>query len=103
MDETRHLFEPIKIGQLELKNRILLAAMVSNFATEDGYSTERLKAYHANIAKGGCGLNVAESSYVSPEGKRIQFGLGAYDDQLIPSLRDLADAVHAAGGRIAQH
>jgi 2,4-dienoyl-CoA reductase-like NADH-dependent reductase (Old Yellow Enzyme family)/thioredoxin reductase len=102
MGETKQLFEPIKIGHLELKNRIVLAAMVSNFATEDGYSTERLKAYHANIAGGGCGLNVTESSYVSMEGKRIKFGLGAYDDQLIPGLRELTDAVHAEGGKIAQ-
>jgi 2,4-dienoyl-CoA reductase-like NADH-dependent reductase (Old Yellow Enzyme family)/thioredoxin reductase len=102
MGETKALFEPIGIGQLELKNRIVMAAMVSNFATESGYSTERLKAYHVNIARGGCGLNVTESSYVSGEGKRIRFGLGAYDDQLIPSLRDLTDAVHAAGGKIAQ-
>ena len=102
MQEVKKLFEPIKIGQMKLKNRIMLAAMVANFADEDGFVTDRLKAYHANIARGGCGLNVTESSHVSLEGKRITCGLGAYDDKLIPGLRELTDAVHAKGGKIAQ-
>lgn len=101
MNVVEMLFEPIMIGKMELKNRILLAAMVSNFSTEDGFVTERLKSYHANIARGGCALNVTEASYVSLEGKRISNGLGAYDDKLIPGLRELAEAVHNEGGRIA--
>ena len=102
MQEVRKLFEPIKIGQMELKNRIVLAAMVANFAKEDGFVTDRLVAYHANIARGGCSLNVTESSHVSLEGKRITYALGAHDDKLIPGLRELTEAVHAEGGKIAQ-
>ena len=102
MQEVRKLFEPIKIGQMELKNRIVLAAMVANFAKEDGFVTNRLVAYHANIARGGCGLNVTESSHVSLEGKRITCALGVHDDKLIPGFRDLTEAVHAEGGKIAQ-
>ena len=102
MQEVRKLFEPIKIGQMELKNRIVLAAMVANFAKEDGSVTDRLIAYHVNIARGGCSLNVTESSHVSPEGKRITHALGAYNDKLIPGFRELTEAVHAEGGKIAQ-
>jgi len=102
MQEAKKLFEPIMIGKMALKNRIVLAAMVANFADEEGFVTERLKAYHANIARGGCGLNVTESSHVSLEGKRITGGLGAYDDRLIPGLRELTEAVHAEGGKISQ-
>lgn len=101
MSEVKKLFEPIKIGKLELKNRIIMAAMVSNFSTKEGFVTDQLKSYHANIAKGGCALNVTEASYVSLEGKRIMYGLGAYDDKLIPGLRSLADSVHTEGGKIA--
>jgi 2,4-dienoyl-CoA reductase-like NADH-dependent reductase (Old Yellow Enzyme family)/thioredoxin reductase len=102
VQEVRKLFEPIKIGQMELKNRIVLAAMVANFANEDGFVTDRLVAYHANIARGGCSLNVTESSHVSLEGKRITCALGAHDDKLIPGFRELTEAVHAEGGKIAQ-
>jgi 2,4-dienoyl-CoA reductase-like NADH-dependent reductase (Old Yellow Enzyme family)/thioredoxin reductase len=101
MADVKKLFEPIKIGELELQNRIIMAAMVTNFATQDGFVTDRLIDYHVNIAKGGCALNVTESSYVSLEGKRIINGLGAYDDKLIPGYRGLADAVHAVGGKIS--
>ena len=101
MGDVKKLFEPIKIGELELKNRIIMAAMVTNFATRDGFVTDRLIDYHVNIAKGGCALNVTESSYVSLEGKRIIDGLGAYDDKLILGYRRLTDAVHAVGGKIS--
>ncbi len=101
MGDVKRLFEPIRIGRLELKNRIVMAAMVSNFATKDGFVTDRLKSYHANIAKGGPALNVTEASYVSIEGKRSTFSLAAYDEKFIPGLSELADAVHEEGGKIA--
>ncbi len=101
MADVRKLFEPIKIGELELKNRIIMAAMVTNFASREGFVTDRLIDYHVNIAKGGCALNVTESSHVSLEGKRIIDGLGAYDDKLILGYRRLTDAVHGAGGKIS--
>ncbi len=101
MPNARKLFEPIKIGRLDLKNRIIMSAMVTNYAAQDGSVTDRLIDYHVNIAKGGCALNVTGSSYVSQEGKRIPCGSGAHDDKLIPGYRRLSDAVHAAGGRIS--
>lgn len=101
MADVKKLFDPIKIGRMELKNRIIMAAMVTNFASREGYVTDRLINYHVNIAKGGCALNVTESSHVSLEGKRIIDGLGAYDDKLIPGYRRLTDAVHRVGGKIS--
>jgi 2,4-dienoyl-CoA reductase-like NADH-dependent reductase (Old Yellow Enzyme family)/thioredoxin reductase len=101
MVNVKKLFEPIKIGELELKNRIIMAAMVTNFASREGFVTDRLIDYHVNIAKGGCALNVTESSHVSLEGKRIIDGLGSYDDKLIPGYRRLTDAVHGVGGKIS--
>ena len=50
-----HLMSPGKIAGLELRNRIVLAAMGSNFAAEDGHCTERLNAYYEARAKGGAG------------------------------------------------
>jgi len=101
LEDIKPLFEPIKIKSLKLKNRIMMAAMVTNFATREGYVTERLKAYHARIARGGCGLNVTEDAYVSVDGKRIINCLGAYDDKLIPGLKSLTEAVHQEGGKIS--
>ena len=55
-----HLLSPIKIRGLELKNRIILPAMGTRMASEKGEITDRLIAYHAARAKGGCGLNIVE-------------------------------------------
>jgi 2,4-dienoyl-CoA reductase-like NADH-dependent reductase (Old Yellow Enzyme family) len=51
-----HLLSPGRIAGLDLRNRIVLAAMGSNFASEDGHCNERLIAYYEARAKGGAGL-----------------------------------------------
>ncbi|BBO72643.1 NADH oxidase [Desulfosarcina widdelii] len=100
-NRARKLFDPIRIGTLKLKNRVIMGAMVTNFATKDGFVTDRLIDYHVNIAKGGCALNVTENAYVSLDGKRIMNGLGAYDDKLVAGLKRLAQGVHAVDGKIS--
>lgn len=50
-----HVFAPIKIREMELKNRIILPAMGTRMADADGSVTEKLVAYHAARAKGGGG------------------------------------------------
>jgi 2,4-dienoyl-CoA reductase (NADPH2) len=57
-----NLLSPGRIGAMELRNRIVLAAMGSNFADENGHCTERLIAYYEARAKGGAGLLVLETS-----------------------------------------
>lgn len=47
------VFEPMKINGLELKNRIVVSAMVTNYCTPDGKATEKFIAYHEHKAKGG--------------------------------------------------
>lgn len=49
------LFQPIQIGSLKLKNRIVLAPMATHYADENGAVTPRLKNYYAEIAQGGTG------------------------------------------------
>jgi len=95
------LTSPIKIGKLELKNRMVMAPMVANYAYEDGSVTERLRTYHVERAKGGVGLITVEASYVHPSGKGFRNEVGIYSDRLIPGLRSLADAVHAHGAKIS--
>ncbi|MGI9951681.1 FAD-dependent oxidoreductase [Moorellaceae bacterium AZ2] len=95
------LGSPIKIGRLELKNRMIMAPMVTNYAYHDGSVTDRLVAYHAERARGGVGLIIVEAAYVHPSGKGFTNELGIYSDRLIPGLRRLVDAVRAQGARIA--
>lgn len=94
------LFEPIRIGPLELKNRMVMAPMATHYADESGAVTERLKNYYAERARGGVGLIIIESGYIHPLGRGGRKRLGLHDDQLIPGLNELVDLVHTEGAQI---
>jgi 2,4-dienoyl-CoA reductase-like NADH-dependent reductase (Old Yellow Enzyme family)/NADH dehydrogenase FAD-containing subunit len=97
-----HLMSGGQIGQLQLNNKIVLAAMGSNFAGSDGHCTERLIAYYEARAKGGTGLIIAETSAVGwPRGATMPNMLGFSKDEFIPTLKQLTDRVHLHGSKIA--
>lgn len=60
MNKYPHLFSPIRLGALELPNRVVLAPMATNYAGEDHKVTDRLIAYHVARAEGGVGLSIVE-------------------------------------------
>ncbi|WKY45230.1 FAD-dependent oxidoreductase [Eubacteriaceae bacterium ES2] len=95
------LFEPIKIGTMELKNRLVVPAMSTLTATPEGASTEQFIAYHERKAKGGWGLVITEYFGVAPNVGFFPRMLGIWNDELIESHRKLTDRVHAVGGKIA--
>ena len=97
------LFSPIKIRDLELRNRVVMAAMGTHesAASEDGKSvTDKLIAYHVARAKGGCGLNTVEVTAVDKASSPHGF-LSIAEDKYIEGLKKLNDAVHAVGGKTA--
>ena len=53
--ELANLFSPVKIGKVELKNRLMLASMAMHFGLGDGFLTERTKNYLVRRATGGVG------------------------------------------------
>jgi 2,4-dienoyl-CoA reductase-like NADH-dependent reductase (Old Yellow Enzyme family)/thioredoxin reductase len=101
-DKYRALFQPIKIGKLEIKNRLSVPPMATGFAAEGGGVSDRLIKYHEARARGGFGLIIVEVTAV--DGDR---GLGSghqlclHDDNLIPGFKRLCDSVHKYGARIA--
>lgn len=95
------LFEPIKIGSMELKNRLVVPAMSTLTATPEGASTEQFIAYHERKAKGGWGLIITEYYGVAPHVGFFPAMLGIWNDELVENHRQLTDRVHAAGAKIA--
>lgn len=96
-----HLLSPGRIGQLELRNRIILAAMGSNFAAADGHCTERLIAYYEARARGGAGLLVLETSAACfPHGSTMPNTVAFSRDEFLPGLTELAQRVHQHGAKI---
>jgi len=55
-----NLFKPIKVGPIDIKNRIGMSPMNLFFSSVDGSVSEEQLAYYAARAKGGCGLIVTE-------------------------------------------
>lgn len=97
------LFSPINIRGLCLPNRVVMSAMGTHMpaASPDGRSvTDQMIAYHVARVKGGCGLNTTEVCAVDAASAPTGF-LSIADDEHIPGLRSLAQAVHQAGGHIA--
>lgn len=71
------LAAPASIGGLELKNKIIMAPMGSNFAGEDGHTTEQLESYYEERAKGGVGLIILETSAITwPAGASMPYMIG---------------------------
>ena len=95
------LFEPGRIGRLEVKNRVLMAPMEKNLCTSSGLITERYVDYLVARARGDVALLRVEATYVDPAGKGRPYQLGAHSDVVIPGLARMASAVHEAGGRVS--
>ncbi|MEE8807959.1 MAG: FAD-dependent oxidoreductase [Lactimicrobium sp.] len=91
------LFEPMQIGSLQLKNRIIMTAMGTRFC-KDRYVTDRLIAYHVARAKGGVALNTVEVSSVEASSAPSMF-LSLDDDKYIEGHKKLVQAIHDAGGK----
>lgn len=94
------LFTPIKIGKLEVRNRIVLAPMVTGHAGQGGMVTENHLNWYEARAKGGVGLIIVEFTYVSQRGSAGPVLLGIWKDALIPDLQKLVKKVHEYGAKI---
>lgn len=93
------LFQPGNIGKLELRNRIVMPGMGMHTANE-GHVNQQTIDYLVERAKGGVGLIITGATCAVP-GFRAPWRLWADDDQFIPGLRKLANAVHRYGAKIA--
>lgn len=100
MNKFTHLFTPIKIGNLTLKNRLFVPGMGTNLAEHNGEAGPSLIKYYTERAKGGFGLIITECTAIKVEGKSLINECGIWDDSFIPSYKKLTDSVHEAGGTI---
>ncbi|HVQ89340.1 MAG TPA: FAD-dependent oxidoreductase [Actinomycetes bacterium] len=88
-----HLFSPLQVGAVTLKNRIISSGHDTVMA-ENGQVTDRLIAYHEARAAGGAGLIVLQVSGVHETAKYTYHVLMADSDDGIPGYQRLAETVH---------
>jgi 2,4-dienoyl-CoA reductase-like NADH-dependent reductase (Old Yellow Enzyme family)/thioredoxin reductase len=99
--EYSELFSPIKIGSLELKNRIAMAGMGTALPDLDGSVNDKVIAYFSERAKGGAALLITEVVRVCDgHGLAARYQLSAAHDLLIPKMKELADAIHSYGAKM---
>ena len=93
-------FEPGKIKDMTLPNRLVRSATWEGMAADDGAVTPKLLETYTALAEGGVGLIISSHAYVVEPGQAGPGQLGVYKDELIPGLKELTSAVHDKGGKI---
>ncbi len=92
------LFDPIKIGDIELANRIVMAPLTRNRASAGNCANELMAEYYAQRATAG--LIIAEACQISPMAQGYLDTPGIYSPEQVAAWKKVTDAVHAAGGKI---
>ena len=91
------LFEPIRIGGVEVQNRIVMAPMTTHFGT-DGHVSERMLRFYERRARGGVGLITVEDGIVEcPLGNNTDNPLAIDRDRYLPGLTKLAAKIREHG------
>ncbi|MBW2267779.1 MAG: FAD-dependent oxidoreductase [Deltaproteobacteria bacterium] len=97
-----HLLSPMRIGSLELRNRIAMAPMGVEIVDGDGHVREPVIRYYEERARGGAGLLITEVAAVAyPRGANSSHQIALSDDVFLPGLRELTSRVQAHGAKIA--
>ncbi len=97
--EFPYLFSPIKINNMEIKNRIVMTAMHLGY-TPEGEVTDRLIDFYTQRAKGGVGFIIVGGCSIDEYGGMLSM-ISIRDDNYIPGLKRLTESVQNAGAKIA--
>ena len=96
------LFDPIRLGEIDLSTRIVMAPLTRNRAGAGQVPTELMVEYYAQRADPatGAGLIVTEGTPVSAQAHGYLDTPGMHTAEQVANWRRVTDAVHARGGRI---
>ena len=93
------MLSPIKVGNVELKNRIIFSAHLTNMA-EDHLPSRKQSYYYMERAKGGAGLIITEETSVHPTDWAYEKLIDAFNPDVIPGYKFMTDRVHRGGAKI---
>ena len=88
------LFEPLQIGPLALRNRIIIAPMCQ-YSANDGSATDWHLIHLGHLALSGAGLMILEATAIAPEGRITAAALGLYSDANEHALARVLGTVRA--------
>jgi 2,4-dienoyl-CoA reductase-like NADH-dependent reductase (Old Yellow Enzyme family) len=94
------LFEPVSLGNVQIRNRFVHSATYEGLAAEGGEVTDALVNRYRRLARGEVGLVIPGGLHVHPLGRSSWRQAGIDRDDLIPGLKSIVDAVHQEGTKI---
>lgn len=94
------LFEPISVGPISLRNRVVMTAINLQY-TPGGGVTDRLVGFYAARARGGVGLIVVGGAEISDQAAGRDLMLSIKDDRYIPGLMRLVEAIQREEAKAA--
>ena len=92
------LFDPLAVGDLTLKNRVIMAPLTRARAGEGRVPNALMAEYYAQRA--GAGLILSEATSVTPQGVGYENTPGIWSDEQVAGWKLITEAVHARGGKI---
>jgi 2,4-dienoyl-CoA reductase-like NADH-dependent reductase (Old Yellow Enzyme family) len=94
------LFQPGRIGPVEIANRMVRAGTSETAATDSGEVTDHLIHIYEELARNRVGLILSGHMFCHPRGRYATRQVGIHDDSMLPGLTRLVDAVHRHNGKI---
>jgi 2,4-dienoyl-CoA reductase-like NADH-dependent reductase (Old Yellow Enzyme family) len=97
------LFQPVRIGNCQIKNRIVMAPMNVLFSIGNtGYVNEQILAYYAARARGGTGLIITECVLGTKLASRFPYtsNLHLFNNTHVSGLEELTETIHAFGSKV---
>ncbi|HWQ78976.1 MAG TPA: FAD-dependent oxidoreductase [Anaerovoracaceae bacterium] len=92
------VFDPIKIGNVEIKNRLAVAATVKNIAEQNGLVGTRILENYS-IEADGPGLYIVSMTYTEDQGRVFKGQTGIHNDLATFGMAEVANRIHKAGGK----
>ncbi|HQS61457.1 MAG: alkene reductase [Polynucleobacter sp. 16-46-70] len=98
MSGKEMMFTPVKLGAIELKNRLVMAPLTRMRAIDGDVPNPLAKTYYSQRA--GAGLIISEATQISSLGKGYPATPGIYSAEQTAAWKEIVDAVHAQGGKM---
>jgi 2,4-dienoyl-CoA reductase-like NADH-dependent reductase (Old Yellow Enzyme family) len=100
VDDEMSLFDPGRLGELEIRNRIMMSPMSQRAAGEDACATDWHLVHYGSRAVGGCGLVMVEDTAVQARGRTSHTALGLYREEQATALERIVSFCHAQGAAV---
>lgn len=97
MSEKKKFFSPLKVKEMDFKNRIMMAPFYLGYANPDGTVSSLMLDHYREMAASGVAAVVVEHTGVDPSGFGSPFMLRIDDDRFIPGLSNLAKTIKDEG------